>query len=325
MDERLQALADRQEGVFAAAEARRLGVDDTQLRSAIRRGQLVRVRRGAYADEALWRAAPPDERYRLAVLATARTRPGDVVSHHAALALHGLPLWQYDHGRIDLLTGIRQGVARDGVHLHPRRWTTAAPVGGVPVTSVARAVVRTALTMGRPCAVVAGDAALRQGRVTPAELVDEVAAVSPHQGRGRALAAVLDMDEKAESVGESRCRMVLQDLGLTIESQVVLRDHHGAFVARVDFLVDGVVLEFDGRLKYRADANQGGDEPAPEEVVWREKRREDSVRRLGYPVERVVWDDLTRSGLIGARLRAARILANTPGNRQPPVVAATGA
>lgn len=106
----------------------------------------------------------------------------------------------------------------------------AASVDGAPVTSVTRAVVRTALTMARSCAAVAGDAALKQGRVTVAEPVDEVATVSPHQGRGRALAAVLDMDEKAESVGESRCRMALQDLGFTIESQVVLSDHHGRFV-----------------------------------------------------------------------------------------------
>lgn len=327
MDERLQALMGRQEGVFAAAEAGHLGVDDTQLRRALRREQIVRVRRGAYADAQLWRAAPVDERYRLTVLAVARTRPGDIVSHHAALALHGLPMWQYERTRIDLLTGIRQGVARDGLHLHPQMTTpAAASVDGVSMTSVARAVVRTALTMGRACAVVAGDAALKQGLVTLAELVDEVAAVSPHQGRGRALTAVIDMDEKAESVGESRCRMVLQDLGFTIESQVVLRGHCGDFVARVDFLVDGVVVEFDGRLKYRAGENAMDGVPAPGEVVWLEKRREDSIRRLGYQVERVVWDDLARPGLIGVRIRAASTTGstrNTPGNRQLRVVAAT--
>lgn len=203
MDERLEALAGRQHGVFAAAEARRLGMDDTQLRSALRREQIVRVRRGADADAALRSAALPDERYRLSVLAAARTRPGDVVSHHAALALHGLPLWQYDRNRIDLLTGIRQGVARDGLHLHPRGPTcVAASVDGAPVTSAARAVVRTALTMARSCAVVAGDAALKQGRVTVAELLDEVATVSPHQGRGRA-----DLSRPARPCAPRRARV----------------------------------------------------------------------------------------------------------------------
>ena len=105
--------------------------------------------------------------------------------------------------------------------------------------------------MGRDCAVVAGDAALRAGLVTHDELMAEVALVSPHQGRGRALDAILAMDERAESVGESRTRLLLDDLGLSHDSQVVILDAHGRFVARVDFLVEGVVLEFDGRLKYR--------------------------------------------------------------------------
>ncbi len=107
----------------------------------------------------------------------------------------------------------------------------------------------------------------------------------------------------AESVGESRTRLVLHDLGMAHESQVVIRDAFGVFVARVDFLVEGVVLEFDGRLKYRAAETEDG--RSAEEVVWLEKRREDAVRGRGYPVERVVWDDLDRPGRIGARIRAA--------------------
>lgn len=270
----------------------------------MRHRAIVRVRRGAYIDSSLWLPASATERYRLGVLAVARTRPADVISHHAALAVHGLPLWEHDPNRIDLLAGIRQGVPRDGIHLHPRGDMGAILVGGLAVTSVARAVVRTAVTMGQACAVVAGDAALHARRAAVAELLEEVAAVSPHQGRGRALEAVLRMDPLAESVGESRTRFVLHDLGLAHESQVVISDAFGVFVARVDFVVEGVVLEFDGRLKYRAAETDDG--RSAEEIVWLEKRREDSVRRLGHPVERVVWDDLERPGLIGARIRAAR-------------------
>ncbi len=101
--------------------------------------------------------------------------------------------------------------------------------------------------MGRDCAVVAGDAALRAGLVTVEGLLTQVALVSPHQGRGRALAAVLAMDAKAESVGESRTRLVLLDLGLAHESQVVITDPFGQFLARVDFLVEGVVPSSTGR------------------------------------------------------------------------------
>ncbi|MEP7331191.1 MAG: hypothetical protein ABI692_03775 [Terracoccus sp.] len=119
------------------------------------------------------------------------------------------------------------------------------------------------------------------------------------------------MDPLAESVGESRTRLVLHDLGLAHESQVVIRDALGAFVARVDFLVEGIVLEFDGRLKYRAAETDDGE--SPEEVVWLEKRREDALRGLGHLVERVVWDDLDRPGRIGARIQAASARCATAG------------
>jgi hypothetical protein len=300
MDARLRALAGRQDGAFSSAQAAALGVDPSELRRAVRCAELVRPRRAAYVDGSRWADADADERFRLLVRAVAQSREGDVVSHHAALALHDLPLWDHDLQRVDLLTDVGQSVRRAGVHLHPRDRARSLWVGPLPVVSVARAVVRTALTMGRDCAVVAGDAALHRGMVSVEELLAEVALVSPHEGRARALDAVMRMDELAESVGESRTRLILQDLGLAYESQVWITDAAGNEVARVDFLVEGVVLEFDGRVKYRAEGPDAGT------IVWAEKRREDVIRRLGHPVERVIWVELDRPGLLGARIRAAR-------------------
>jgi len=308
MDSRLEALAGSQGGVFAAHEAMAAGLTKAYLHRALRARTLVRVRRGAYVRATEWERASGDERYRLACLAVARSRPGDALSHHAALALLGLPLWDHDAGRIDLVTDTVQGVRRGAVWLHPDDGVAVAPVGDVCCVSTARAVVRTALTMGQDCAVVAGDAALHRNLVTMAELLIEVAATSPHQGRGRALEAVLLMDSRSESVGESRTRLALRRLGFEPDSQVVLRDADGRFVARVDLVVDGVVIEFDGLVKYARQRDTEEGVPGPEEAVWLEKRREDAIRRLGHPVERVIWHELDRPGLLGARVRSARAL-----------------
>jgi hypothetical protein len=308
MDTRLQALAGSRGGTFSAADAYAVGASDAELLAAIRSGGIVRVRRGAFVAGAAWRAADPDERFRLRVCAIARSRPGDALSHHAALAALGLPLWAHDTERIDLVTTTRRGSSRNGLHLHPIDRLDVADVEGVPVVRVARAVVRTALTMGAECAVVAGDAALHRGLVNVDDLLTEVAKLTPHQGRVRAHECVLRMDGKAESPGESRTRLIVQELGLAHESQVVLRDGSGAFVARVDLLVEGVAVEFDGRLKYRAAEADPDDPDAVGRIVWREKRREDTIRRLGHPVERIVWPELDRPSLIGARIRAARSL-----------------
>lgn len=309
MDTRLEALAGRRDGTLAAHEAIATGLSRADLHQAVRKGELVRVRRGAYVRSSVWAPAGADERYRLACIAVARSRPGDALSHHAALAMLGLPLWGHDPSRIDLVTDTVQAVRRGSVWLHPDDGVAVAMAeGGVARVSVARAIVRTALTMGRDCAVVAGDAALHRGLVTVDELLAEVALVTPHQGRGRAEDAVFHMNGKAESAGESRTRLVLDDLGMEHESQVVITDEAGVFVGRVDLMVYGVAVEFDGQAKYGRTRDDDDRGPEAGEAVWLEKRREDSIRRQGHPVERVIWAELARPGLIGARIRAAAAL-----------------
>ena len=54
----------------------------------------------------------------------------------------------------------------------------------------------------------------------------------------------------------------------------------GAEWARADFLVGRrLVVEFDGRTKYKA--SEGSTTAEIEDVVWREKRREDRIRAHG--------------------------------------------
>lgn len=139
----------------------------------------MRVRRAAYVDARIWTAAGASERYRLSVVAVARTRPGDVLSHHAALATYGLPLWGFRNESIDVESNVQRVTSRRGITFHPRSVAPAVEVDGVPVVPVARALVGAALWMGRDCAVVAGDQALRTGLVTTEQLVAEVARVTP--------------------------------------------------------------------------------------------------------------------------------------------------
>jgi len=40
-------------------------------------------------------------------------------------------------------------------------------------------------------------------------------------------------------------------------------------------------------------------------VLWKEKRREDRLRRLGYVVVRLTWADLERPGGVAAAVRRA--------------------
>lgn len=105
---------------------------------------------------------------------------------------------------------------------------------------------------------------------------------------------------RAESVGESRLRVLLADLPLPPATpQAEIRDASGCLVARVDFLLPqwGIVIEFDGALKY------GGADGRDQLIA--EKRREDRLRDLGFEVVRVSWTDLDQPAVVAGRIRAA--------------------
>jgi len=87
------------------------------------------------------------------------------------------------------------------------------------------------------------------------------------------------------------------DAGYEVESQVVLRSAAGSFLGRADLKVKGtpVVVEFDGRAKYSAEADA-------ESAHWTAKRRRDRIEDEGFPMLVVVWADLARPRLLIRRL-----------------------
>ena len=296
MDQVLSIRLAAHGGVVAARDLHDAGVSEQTVRTAVRRGELIRVRRGAYVDGRRYREAQPDERYRLRVAAVLRTRPKDAASHHAALAIFELPLVGCDLGRLDTVGEVRATIVRRGLVVHPGLAGPTTVVDGVPTVPVADAVVQATGTSGLKTGLVAADAALHLGRCTVESLHEAVARVSTPMS-STALAKLVDLVEPlAESPGESLTRMVLRTAGLPVRSQVRISDAM-VRLARVDFLVgDKVVVEFDGQVKY---AGAGGDE------LFREKQREDWLRELGYEVVRVVWSDLADPARLVARVRAA--------------------
>jgi hypothetical protein len=113
-------------------------------------------------------------------------------------------------------------------------------------------------------------------------------------------------DGRSGSVGESRSRVVLADLGLTPSAlQYEITTPSGEFVARTDFAweEERIVGEFDGRIKYGRLLRPGQD---PGDAVFEEKRREDAIRDVGWEVVRWTWGDLSVPAHLAERLERAR-------------------
>lgn len=145
-------------------------------------------------------------------------------------------------------------------------------------------------------AVVVLDAALRGSTsrpAVPAEYLNELAARSISSLRKqRYLRTLLSFASSlSESPGESLARVRCHELGFAPPTlQRTVRVDGRAY--RVDFCWEeaGVVVEFDGWLKYRQKGSTF------DAVRQQEKIREDAIRSTGLTVVRIYWEDLMEPG-----------------------------
>ena len=110
------------------------------------------------------------------------------------------------------------------------------------------------------------------------------------------------------SPGESLSRAAMFRLNLPRPDLQVEVDDADGLAGIADFGWPGVVGEFDGRRKYAVP--EGADPAEAGEVLWREKRREDRLRR-SVRVARWTWADAR------AEVPLARILAEKGIRAQP--------
>lgn len=302
MNARLATMAMSQSGVFSSADAARVGVSSDELTTLRRHGKVTRIRRGAYVLTSIYSPAQPSERYRLEVRAVLRTRPPrDRASHHSALALLGIDTYGVP-ARTITVESRRAGRQKSQSTLVTHVWSGGDTWVSRDVRTVTPTVacLQVAAAYGFEAGVCAVDSAVRRGLTTIPQL-EEATGHLPRLRRGFLISVLAAADPGADSVGETRTRLICVDAGFTVRSQVTIEDSSG-FVGRVDLLVDEVVvLEFDGLMKY---AGRDG-----REALAAEKAREERLTRLGYEVVRVVWADLDDPVTLVRRIIRARQVA----------------
>ena len=287
------------------ADLRRSGVDPQ------RTDGWVRVRRGVWMPEAAWAPLPPEQRHAALVQATALVcaDEGQVFALESAAAVWGLPRVEPWPSAVRTLVTSGRPRGSPGVRPHVGAEAETVLASGLRVTGVARTIVDLARTGSLSSAVAAGDHALRHAMCTVDELRSEAAAV-PARVRGRPMATLLaDLaDGDSMSVGESLSRVQMFLLGLPRPRLQVRHDDAEGLIGIVDFDWDGVIGEFDGKIKYRVP--EGSDPHEAAEVVWREKRREDRLRARSQ-VARWTWE-VALDGPRLAAVLAARGIVPTP-------------
>ncbi len=287
-------------GIRTTSELLAEGKSATQIDTLVRRGALIRVRRGVYAraDLAAQVADHPRGRHLLKIAAALATSGPAVASHQSAALIHGMDL--LNQPRLVTLTRPpgRSRCAQPGTRLHnaqlPDHHTTV--LHGMCVTSAARTVIDLARAMDLRGGVVTADSALHKNLVTKLELESLLAECRNWNGRRRAAEVVAFADRRAESVLESIARVVFRNCGLPApELQVWVGDQ--VPVGRVDFLWRRfrTVVEVDGLMKY---AN-------PERAVM-QLERDKRLRDAGYEVVHLNWQEITENpAYVAAAIKAA--------------------
>jgi Transcriptional regulator, AbiEi antitoxin len=302
----LRARADRQLGLFTAADARRAGYQHPEIRTLLSSGEWRRLRHGIYVtadDLATIEAA--NRLYRVECLAVllGLGRSTAAISSVSAPRLWGLPvrrglpntvrltdpdLWRRGRGFLMIEAPLAPG--------------EVVAVGPLRVTSIPRTLIDCAREWPLDDAVIAMDAALVAERVTPFQLTEAATAAAHRRGAARARRAVALSDGRAESPLESRGRLRLVGAGLAPSALQVEIKTGGRLVGVADAWYDeaAVVVEFDGQVKY-TDPWRGR---TPERVLWDEKRREDDMRALDIRIVRVADADVgARWPRVESRLR----------------------
>jgi hypothetical protein len=295
MQPRFAHYLTHQHGLILRRQALAAGMSPEQLRTLLRTGEWVAVRRGVYTTRAIWESLDPYVgRPRLEVwAATLTTTTPHSISHDSAAYLHGLPILQATPRLVHVTRiGVLGGRTRHGIKHHkaPVRIEQIGFIDDHPVLDMPRTVADIGREHGIRHAIVAANSALRHGESRSA-LHDAVADMTswPHVTVPRLAAEWAD--GRCENPGEDLTMLMLKQLGVGLVQPQFGMQERGR-VAWVDFRIGRQLFEFDGWLKYqRAEAGGYADRSA-DEVMWDEKRRQDWLCGFKLGMSRIVWSEL---------------------------------
>jgi hypothetical protein len=271
-----------------ARELSRFSYDDPAARRAAAKGELVRLRRGIYADADEWAALSDREKYAALCRGYSASRgETPILSHQSAAAIWGLPHIGKAPREIHVATDERRSGRRaSGVRVHMLRLNADDVVwrDGVLVTSLARTVVDLAASADVYSAVSVLDHVLhvdRFGRrrtgLTRGTLAEALENAMPLSGATRAATRIQFAETGAATPAESTSRVSMAFIGTPPpELQRMYSCESGEY--DVDFHWDeaDAIGEVDGMQKYLDPAFRGG--RSAEQVVYDEKIREDELR-----------------------------------------------
>lgn len=292
--DRIRATATRQDGVVAAWQCRRLGMEPAEIKRLCRSRRWRRLHRGTYLVDADVLGEPSTRATtRSAVLSAG---PHAVAVLETAARLHGIGGLPNPTGQVQVNLPTqharpRRIIDRDMVlhqlDIQPAQLST---VDGLAVTTPLRTVADLILRLDRYAAVSVLDSALNRGLITQAELASVPRLIAGRPGAERARLWVPEADARAESPLETRVRLRCVDGRVAPDTlQHPVRGRDGALLGIGDLAWLGA------RVLGEADGAEVHDQP---DAVFRDRWRQNALANAGWVVIRFTWADTLRPGYI---------------------------
>lgn len=323
--------------LIVSAERLALTGSTAVIHRPFRSGRLVRLRRGYYVKTSTWVEATPAQRFEWSAAAVGLAFEQPVFCGESAAVVLGVPTLGPPEF-VDLATSSERITGRRPatfvVHGNSALAEKARNTGNHPMRYVLRRDVQAVVSGRFYCtspvqtamdvmcsssfsrALVVADGIARM--LSEQGLLGQDACLIEYPGIALALDGIMAdaikhravriaslAHTKSGSVGESYSRAVIELLGFEQPLQQHTSVDSGQFVARTGFWwpEQSIAGEFDGKHKY-ADEDLQGDSSA-EEVVYREKVHEDSIRAQGITIVRWNWSDLEQPGRLRQKLLRA--------------------
>ena len=180
------------------------------------------------------------------------------------------------------------------VVLHRSPWVARGRLPEPPAVPAAEAVACLLRCLEPLAAIVTTDSALNRGACSRSDLHAHLRG----PGSALAVATLARCDGRSESVLESVARVVLREVGLSVEVNVPVPG-----VCRVDLVVEGrVIVELDGFEHHGTRLAFGED-----------RRRDRALVALGFRVLRFTYDEVVNTpGTVAAAVRAALVAPARP-------------
>ncbi|WP_402469634.1 hypothetical protein [Isoptericola aurantiacus] len=250
--------------------------DRMRLRAAFAAGDLDRVRRGAYRAP-LGARGPAADRMRALDRVRAvdrQLRSRHVFSHGTAALLHGAPLWRLPDRVHVLVRSAPSGRSAPDIARRRGLPEHAVTARGLPATTLVRTVVDCALTLPPLDALVVADWAIASG-MSPEDALRELARPRRRNGTARARWVLEHADGGAESPWETWVRYLALRAGLPRPRTQAPVGRYRCDLGWPDL---GVLVEFDGRVKYTDGAFGAGYDA--DRARFDDKVREDAITAL---------------------------------------------